>query len=149
MATGTISTRLRELRQQRGLSTYELADIIGCSEPTIVQWENGRYSPSIRYLAPLQQWFINAKDSKQNTNISKQKINTQHPAKDGNYMLVIATLERCAIVKGGCECEYKHGCEMLLNAMADRCCDRPLSAVEYIEFIFKFVGMQTMGDAKK
>jgi len=34
-------SKLRELREKAGLTKRDLADKIGCREPTIVRWENG------------------------------------------------------------------------------------------------------------
>jgi transcriptional regulator with XRE-family HTH domain len=38
-------TTLRKLRLERGLTLPELADFIGLAQPTLVNWELGRFTP--------------------------------------------------------------------------------------------------------
>lgn len=45
--------RLKAIRKQKGFSQSELAKLIGVSQNTISQWENGDRSPSISMLKHL------------------------------------------------------------------------------------------------
>jgi len=38
-------TVLRRLRRDRHISQEALADILGCSQPAVVNWESGRHVP--------------------------------------------------------------------------------------------------------
>lgn len=49
--------RLKELRNQKGLTTSELANIIGCSNPTITHYERGEREPSLSTLIKLADYF--------------------------------------------------------------------------------------------
>ena len=49
--------RLRELRNERGLTQNELASRLGVSGQTILNWENGIYEPKISQLIQLADLF--------------------------------------------------------------------------------------------
>ena len=49
--------RLRDLRKQKNLTTTELANIIGCSNPTITHYERGDRSPDPKTLLKLADYF--------------------------------------------------------------------------------------------
>ena len=45
--------RLRELRNKSGLTQNEIANKLGVSGQTILNWENGIYEPKINQLIQL------------------------------------------------------------------------------------------------
>ena len=49
--------RLRELRNQSGMTQNELASKIGVTGQTILNWENGIYEPKIAQLIALSNLF--------------------------------------------------------------------------------------------
>lgn len=49
--------RLRELRKQRGLTTTALANIVGCSNPTITHYERGDRKPDPDMLKKFADFF--------------------------------------------------------------------------------------------
>jgi len=38
----TIGQRIKELREQRGITQQKLAEQLGCSQATIAEWENNQ-----------------------------------------------------------------------------------------------------------
>lgn len=53
----TFSSRLRELRQEKGLSMKQLAKNIGTTDAAISNWENGINEPKLSYLKALAVFF--------------------------------------------------------------------------------------------
>ena len=49
--------RLRELRNKSGLTQNEIANKLGVSGQTILNWENGIYEPKINQLIQLAELF--------------------------------------------------------------------------------------------
>ena len=49
--------RLRELRNKSGFTQNEIANILGVSGQTILNWENGIYEPKISQLIQLADLF--------------------------------------------------------------------------------------------
>ena len=49
--------RLRELRNNSGLTQSELANKLGVSGQTILNWENGIHEPNINHLIQLADLF--------------------------------------------------------------------------------------------
>lgn len=49
--------RLRELRNKSGLTQNEIANKLGVSGQTILNWENGIYEPKINQLIELADLF--------------------------------------------------------------------------------------------
>lgn len=49
--------RLKELREEAGLSMLQLAKEIGVSDAAICKWENGLAEPKITYLVRLAEYF--------------------------------------------------------------------------------------------
>lgn len=49
--------RLRELRNKNGLTQNEIANKLGVSGQTILNWENGIYEPKISQLIELADLF--------------------------------------------------------------------------------------------
>jgi putative transcriptional regulator len=50
--------RVRELRRRLGLTQYQLADLLGCHQPTISHWESGHTRPggfALRLLDQLEE----------------------------------------------------------------------------------------------
>ncbi len=53
----TFGKRLRELRQEKGLSAKELGKIINVNDSSIIRWENGTMSPKLEYIIALARFF--------------------------------------------------------------------------------------------
>lgn len=53
MDSQTIGLRLRQLREQRGLSQNRFAKLAGIPRPKISRWERGKEAPSAKYLPKL------------------------------------------------------------------------------------------------
>lgn len=51
------SQRLRELRQDKGLSMKQLAKELGTTDATVSNWENGINEPKISYLKSIAVYF--------------------------------------------------------------------------------------------
>lgn len=52
------SDNLKYLREKRGISQVDLANIMGVKKQTVSNWENKNYSPSIDTLKKLSQFFV-------------------------------------------------------------------------------------------
>ncbi len=48
---------IRELREQRGMTQLQLAELLGVSDKTISKWETGRGYPDITLLEPIAEAF--------------------------------------------------------------------------------------------
>ena len=53
----TFSTRLRELRNERGISQQDLGKLVNMSKMAISHWESGHSEPSISQLVLLSDFF--------------------------------------------------------------------------------------------
>ena len=51
------AARLRELREESGVSMLELAHAIGVSDAAVCKWENGKAEPKIGYIIKLAEYF--------------------------------------------------------------------------------------------
>ena len=51
------SQRLRELRQEKGLSMKQLAKELGTTDAAVSHWENGINEPKISYLKSIAVYF--------------------------------------------------------------------------------------------
>ncbi len=51
------SGRLRELRQEKGLTQSQVAKIVNMSKMAISHWESGHSEPSISQLIDLSEFF--------------------------------------------------------------------------------------------
>lgn len=49
--------RLKEMREEAGLSMLQLAKAVGVSDAAICKWENGLAEPKITYLVRLAEFF--------------------------------------------------------------------------------------------
>lgn len=49
--------RLKELRESQGLTTTELGDILGCSNPTITHYEHGDRQPTPEMVKKIANYF--------------------------------------------------------------------------------------------
>lgn len=49
--------KIRELREQNGLSMIELGVKIGVSDAAICKWENGNHEPKATYIVKLADYF--------------------------------------------------------------------------------------------
>ena len=52
-----MKNRLRELREERGLTQEELAKVLGVTRQTIIAIEKGRYDPSLRLAFRIARFF--------------------------------------------------------------------------------------------
>lgn len=53
----SFKNRLKELREEAGLSMQQLADLIGVSGAAVCKWENGNAEPKVSYLNKLSAVF--------------------------------------------------------------------------------------------
>lgn len=49
--------RLKELRQEKNLSSIALGNVLGVSHSTILRWENGEILPTILHLYNIAKFF--------------------------------------------------------------------------------------------
>ena len=49
--------RLRQLREEAGVSMLQLANAISVSDAAICKWENGNAEPKVTYLIKLSEFF--------------------------------------------------------------------------------------------
>lgn len=49
--------RLKDLRIERGISQDELANVLGCSQSTINNYEKGKHEPDIDMLISMARFF--------------------------------------------------------------------------------------------
>lgn len=49
--------RLKALRTERGISQDDLAILLGCSQSTINNYENGKHEPDINMLISMARYF--------------------------------------------------------------------------------------------
>lgn len=49
--------RLKELRQEKGISQLTLAHNIGATQKAVDFWEKGIYEPKISYVVKIAQYF--------------------------------------------------------------------------------------------
>ncbi|ARF68850.1 transcriptional regulator [Paenibacillus larvae subsp. pulvifaciens] len=52
-----MKNRVRELREERGISQEKLAQILGVSRQSIISIENGRYNPSLILAYQISKYF--------------------------------------------------------------------------------------------
>lgn len=52
-----MKNRLRELREERGLTQEELAKALGVTRQTIIAIEKGKYDPSLRLAFRIARFF--------------------------------------------------------------------------------------------
>ncbi|ASJ03126.1 transcriptional regulator [Thermococcus profundus] len=52
-----MKNRLRELREERGLTQEELAKALGVTRQTIIAIEKGKYDPSLRLAFKIARFF--------------------------------------------------------------------------------------------
>ncbi|MBP1911173.1 helix-turn-helix transcriptional regulator [Thermococcus stetteri] len=52
-----MKNRLRELREERGLTQEELARVLGVTRQTIIAIEKGKYDPSLRLAFRIARFF--------------------------------------------------------------------------------------------
>lgn len=52
-ATATVGVRIRQVRKERGMTLKQLASLMGCSHPTIHDWESGRRNPKLATIKRL------------------------------------------------------------------------------------------------
>ena len=49
--------RLKELRQEKGLSQRALAKVLHVTQPAIVRWETGQQTPNLEMLVTISKFF--------------------------------------------------------------------------------------------
>jgi len=52
-----VKNRLRELRQELGITQEELAEALGVTRQTIIAIEKGKYDPSLRLAFKIARFF--------------------------------------------------------------------------------------------
>ncbi len=50
-----VAQRIKELRQERGMTQKQLAQIVGCSQPMIVMWEKEECEPTASAIVKLSE----------------------------------------------------------------------------------------------
>ena len=55
--SGVIKMKLRELREQKGVTQREVADAIGCTATVYSRYERGEREPDISTLCSLADYF--------------------------------------------------------------------------------------------
>ena len=50
-----VAQRIKELRQERGLTQIQLAKLVGCSQPMIVMWEKEECEPTAGAIVKLSE----------------------------------------------------------------------------------------------
>jgi transcriptional regulator with XRE-family HTH domain len=50
-----VAQRIKELRIERRLTQVQLAKSVGCSQPMVVMWENGKCEPTASAIVKLAQ----------------------------------------------------------------------------------------------
>lgn len=70
---GVIEMKLRELREQKGVTQKEVADAIGCTATVYSRYERGEREPDISTLCSLADYFEVSTDTLIGY-INKQKI---------------------------------------------------------------------------
>ena len=55
--SGVIEMKLRELREQKGVTQKEVADAIGCTATVYSRYERGEREPDISTLCSLADYF--------------------------------------------------------------------------------------------
>ncbi len=74
---------IRELREQKGLTQLQLAEILSVSDKTVSKWETGKGYPDISLLEPIAQAFhisvteLLAGDPVTNANVSANMLRTK------------------------------------------------------------------------
>jgi DNA-binding XRE family transcriptional regulator len=53
----TLKTKIKEVREQKGLKQSELAELVSARRETIVHLENGRYNPSLKLAMDIAKAF--------------------------------------------------------------------------------------------
>lgn len=53
-----MKNRLRELRNERGITQEQLAEYLGVSRQTVISIENGRYNPSLILAYKIARLFL-------------------------------------------------------------------------------------------
>ena len=61
--SGVIEMKLRELREQKGVTQKEVADAIGCTATVYSRYERGEREPDIAMLCSLADYFRVSVDS--------------------------------------------------------------------------------------
>ena len=52
-----LTTRIHELRKEKGLQQAQLAELVGVRRETIVNLENGKYNPSLKLAMDIAKVF--------------------------------------------------------------------------------------------
>lgn len=52
-----ISIKLCQLRDLTGLSQFQLASLLGISQPAYCHWEKGRFTPKWKYLSMIASFY--------------------------------------------------------------------------------------------
>ncbi|MGN1200700.1 MAG: helix-turn-helix domain-containing protein [Candidatus Caccovivens sp.] len=52
-----LAERLKELRQEKNLTTFQLSKLIGCSDASISRWENEIRTPNAEVLVKFAKFY--------------------------------------------------------------------------------------------
>lgn len=103
------SARLKELREEKGVSMIELARAIGVSDAAVCKWENGIAEPKLGYIIRLAEYFdcsidyISGNDGEYSSTAKPVKIavvdsKTGKQIKAGNHTPVVLTPDESQII---------------------------------------------------
>lgn len=53
----TVGEKIRQLREDEGLTQKELADELGCTQQLVCYWETGKFIPSLFYCVCMADCF--------------------------------------------------------------------------------------------
>jgi len=53
----TLKTKIKQMREEKGLKQSELAEMVSARRETIVHLENGRYNPSLKLAMDIAKVF--------------------------------------------------------------------------------------------
>ncbi len=79
-----IGTRLRELRNQRGLLQKEIAAHLGISQQGVARWEKGQTEPDLETVKKLAEYFNCTTDYLLGKSIVRNPIDTIAARHDGD-----------------------------------------------------------------
>lgn len=57
MVNTPISTKLREVRTERGVTQEQLAEAVGVTRQTVISIEKGNYTPSVALALRISKYF--------------------------------------------------------------------------------------------
>lgn len=98
---GTFGQRLRELRNQRGISQNELSKYIGVSKSSVNMYERGEREPGFETLEAIADFFnvnmdylLGRKNSSPSTDVGQESIENVPNLSEKDQQRMTSTVER-------------------------------------------------------